>query len=140
MLINELNHRVKNTLATVQSIASQSLRNTADPTQAHFNFEARLLALSRTHNVLTRENWESAAILEIVSDTIEPYAQGPAGARFKIEGPALRLTADVVLPLSMALHELCTNAVKHGALSSQSGNVAITWQVSKLTASFDYVG
>ena len=131
MLINELNHRVKNTLATVQSIASQSLRNTADPTQAHFNFEARLLALSRTHNVLTREKWESAAILEIVSDTIEPYAQGPAGARFKIEGPALRLTADVVLPLSMALHELCTNAVKHGALSSQSGNVAITWRVSE---------
>ena len=69
MLINELNHRVKNTLATVQSIASQSLRNTADPTQAHFNFEARLLALSRTHNVLTREKWESAAILEIVSQS-----------------------------------------------------------------------
>jgi len=67
----------------------------------------------------------------IVSDTIELYAQGPAGARFKIEGPALRLTADVVLPLSMALHELCTNAVKHGALSSQSGNVAITWRVSE---------
>ena len=129
MLIDELNHRVKNTLTTVQSVASQSFRDAVDAEQAKQDFEARLLALSRTHDVLTRERWESASILDVVSGVIEPYAHGAEGARFRIEGPALRLPPGIVLPLSMALHELCTNAVKHGALSTRAGQVAITWEV-----------
>jgi two-component sensor histidine kinase len=131
LLINELNHRVKNTLATVQSVAAQSFRNAADVSQAQQNFEGRLLALSRTHDVLTREKWDSASILDIVAETIAPYTQGASRSRFRIEGPALRLPATIVLPLSMGLHELCTNAVKHGALSNQSGQVGITWDVSR---------
>jgi two-component sensor histidine kinase len=131
LLINELNHRVKNTLATVQSVAAQSLKNSADPEQARASFEARLLALSRTHDVLTRENWESASILEMVAEAIAPFSHGEAAGRFRIEGPALRLPPGVVLPISMALHELCTNAAKYGALSNDGGRVEIKWEATR---------
>ena len=130
LLINELNHRVKNTLATVQSIAMQSLRNSETPDKAHENFEARLLALASTHDLLTRENWEGASILEVIAQAIAPHSQtGPEG-RFTIEGPTLRLPPSIILPFSMALHELCTNAAKYGALSNETGQVAIRWNVT----------
>lgn len=128
LLINELNHRVKNTLATVQSIAAQAFRRVLDP-EVRSNFEARLIALAKTHDILTRESWESASVLDVVSDAIQPYADGGATPRFRVEGAAIRLPPGIVLPLSMALHELCTNAVKHGALSGPSGTVTITWTV-----------
>ncbi len=127
LLINELNHRVKNTLATVQSIASQSLR-APDAEQGREAFEARLFALARTHDVLTRENWESASLHEIVLEASRPY-QHDGAERFRIEGPSLRIPPGMALPLSMCLHELLTNAVKYGALSSGAGQVAITWSL-----------
>jgi PAS domain S-box-containing protein len=125
LLINELNHRVKNTLATVQSIASQSLRSN-DPAQGREAFEARLLALSRTHDVLTREAWSSASLREVIAEVIRPYQQD-GESRFRIEGPALRVPPSMALPISMCLHELLTNAVKYGALSAEAGQVAVTW-------------
>ena len=128
LLINELNHRVKNTLATVQSIVAQSFRNSRSAQEAHESFQARLMALSRTHDILTRENWRSASLHEIVSETIAPYSEG--ANRFSIHGPELRLKPGTVVPLSMALHELCTNAVKYGALSNEIGRIAIHWQVT----------
>jgi PAS domain S-box-containing protein len=129
LLVNELNHRVKNTLATVQSIAAQSFRGGVTSSQAREAFEARLLALSRAHDVLTRENWESAELQKIVEGAVSPYA-GPDGAgRFEIQGPQIRLQPQAALALAMAVQELATNALKYGALSVDTGRVLIKWRV-----------
>ncbi|WP_082502547.1 HWE histidine kinase domain-containing protein [Methylobacterium sp. Leaf100] len=134
LLIHELNHRVKNTLATVQSIAGQSLRRLEgeDAAAARAAFEARLLALARVHDVLTRESWEGAELATVVADAIAPLdAYGPNGdpqsSRFRVTGPPLRLPPRFALSIAMALHELGTNAVKYGALSREGGRVAIAW-------------
>ena len=128
LLINELNHRVKNTLATVQSIAVQTLRSSASDREARAAFEARLLALSKVHNILTRENWEGAALSDIVAEVLAPY-KSDHRARFHIDGPDVRLHPRMALPLAMALHELATNATKYGALSNDSGVVSIAWGI-----------
>jgi two-component sensor histidine kinase len=128
LLINELNHRVKNTLATVQSIVSQTLRNASSSEQAQSDLESRLLALSRTHDVLTRENWEGASLGEIAAQAFEPYKNYGEG-RFHCHGPEVRLLPRMALALSMALHELATNAVKYGALSNAAGKLSLTWSV-----------
>jgi two-component sensor histidine kinase len=127
LLINELNHRVKNTLATVQSIAAQSFRDVAGD-QLQW-FEGRLLALSNAYDVLTRENWESATIRELLATVIAPLS-GPDCGRFTVSGPDLRLSPRVALSLSMALHELCTNAAKYGALSNDTGTVQVRWSLA----------
>jgi PAS domain S-box-containing protein len=131
LLINELNHRVKNTLATVQSITSQTLRNAATAQDAKDALEGRLLALSRTHDVLTRENWESAELREIVEQAVEPY-RGQGEDRFHLEGAWVRLPPRMALALAMALQELATNAVKYGALSTATGTIRITWEIDDL--------
>jgi PAS domain S-box-containing protein len=125
LLIHELNHRVKNTLATVQSIAFQSLRNAATTDQARRDIEGRLIALSRAHDVLTREGWEGASLREIVAQAIEPF-RGLGQGRFTVEGEDLRLAPHRALALAMALQELATNAVKYGSLSTDGGQVTIT--------------
>lgn len=130
LLINELNHRVKNTLATVQSIAFQSLKRTRTVEHAQESFESRLMALSRVHDVLTQESWESADLRAIVHQAISPF-EGTGPQRFAISGRALRLPPRQVLPLSMAIHELLTNALKYGALSVPSGRVSISWDIPR---------
>ena len=127
LLINELNHRVKNTLATVQSIASQTLRHTGNPAEAIDKFSARLVSLGRTHNVLSDEKWESAQVRELVDGALAPYA-GRDGTRIHAVGPDLRLAPRSALTVAMALHELATNAAKYGALSRSDGKVDISWQ------------
>jgi PAS domain S-box-containing protein len=126
LLINELNHRVKNTLATVQSIAVQTLRSSASDREARAAFEARLLALSKVHNILTRENWEGVSLCDVVAEVLAPY-QSDHATRFHTDGPDVRLHPRMALPLAMALHELATNAAKYGALSNESGSVSIAW-------------
>ncbi len=128
LLINELNHRVKNTLATVQSISAQTLRNAETTTEAREAVEMRLLALSRAHDVLTRENWEGASLSEVVAQAVEPYRTG-SDDRLHVSGPDVRLTPRMALALAMALQELATNAVKYGALSNAKGMVHIAWTV-----------
>jgi PAS domain S-box-containing protein len=129
LLINELNHRVKNTLATVQSIASQSLRNAGSTAEAREAMEGRLFALSRAHDVLTRENWGGAFLHEVVQEAIAPF-QSEGQERFEIAGPEIRLPPRIALAIAMALQELGTNAVKYGALSNETGHVAVAWSTT----------
>lgn len=128
LLINELNHRVKNTLTTVQSIATQSLRNAHTTEEARAAVEGRLFALSRAHDVLTRENWDGAYLREVVQQAIESF-QSPGGHRFELSGPDVRLPPRIALAIAMAIQELGTNAVKYGSLSNATGSVAITWTI-----------
>ena len=130
LLINELNHRVKNTLATVQAIATQTLRSSATDREARDAFEARLLALSKVHNVLTRENWGAVSLAEIADEVLAPHS-GEEAARFRIGGPPVRLDPRMALPIAMGLHELATNAIKYGALSEPNGRVSIAWDVGR---------
>jgi PAS domain S-box-containing protein len=130
LLINELNHRVKNTLAIVQSLANQTFRDDHRDAATRLTFEGRLFALAAAHDVLTQENWEGAELREVVTGALAPYIQ--AGTeRFHIEGPDLRLPPRMALAIAMALHELATNAVKYGALSVPPGRVTIQWAISK---------
>lgn len=130
LLLNELNHRVKNTLATVQSIAARSFRGPQSGENARALFEARLMSLSRAHDVLTEENWQGANLDEIVGQAIMPYKGGDPN-RFQVKGPLVRLRAKMALSISMALHELATNAAKYGALSNGNGSVKITWHIER---------
>jgi PAS domain S-box-containing protein len=129
LLINELNHRVKNTLATVQSLAAQTFRGETQ-TRAFCQFESRLVALSSAHDVLTEENWEGADLRELIGRTISPICVNPQ--RVDISGPALRLRPKMALSLSMAFHELCTNAAKYGALVDGGGRIKIGWEVDEV--------
>lgn len=133
LLIHELNHRVKNTLATVQSIAMQSLRGLEGPeaAAARAAFEARLLALARVHDVLTKESWDGAELSAVVADAIRPLDGGSTTSRFTVNGPPLRLPPRLALSIAMALHELGTNAVKYGALSNDAGQISIEWAVRR---------
>jgi PAS domain S-box-containing protein len=126
LLINELNHRVKNTLATIQSLAHQTLREGLVTREARERLTERLLALSTAHNVLTRENWLGAKLGEIAREAVRPF-DDPPGQRIALHGPEVRLAPNAALALSMALHELATNAVKYGALSKARGHVAVRW-------------
>jgi two-component sensor histidine kinase len=127
LLVNELDHRVKNTLATIQSIARQTLTGVTD-LDGRRAFEGRLLALSQAHNVLTREHWGSARLHDIVANTFEPYGT-PADGTFRVHGPNIRLSPRAALALALALHELATNAAKYGALSVPDGRVGVRWKL-----------
>ncbi len=125
LLINELNHRVKNTLAIVQGIAWQSFRHSGAPRSAVESFEGRLAALAAAHDVLTRQSWEAAPIASIVAGAFAPHHAGDG--RLTAEGPALDLEPKAAVALSLAMHELATNAVKYGALSTDAGRVEVRW-------------
>ena len=130
LLINELNHRVKNTLASVQSIARQTLREGETTGAARERLLDRIMAMSVAHDILTRESWEGAAVHDIVSGAIQPFVS-PESPRIHVSGPAARLGPSAALALALALHELSTNAVKYGALSTSEGRVDIVWTPSE---------
>jgi PAS domain S-box-containing protein len=130
LLINELNHRVKNTLAAVQAIVAQGLRGAGVGSEVRDAIESRLLALSRSHDLLTREKWQSASLADLVALALEPYRSGDGQApRYSLQGPEIRLPPNPVLALGMAFHELATNAAKYGALSNEGGHVEVSWSV-----------
>lgn len=125
LMINELNHRVKNTLATVQSIAQQTARLAVDKTELTDKLLSRLMALSAAHDRLTQATWDWTPLADIVADQMK---LNDAAGRFSAEGPPVTAPPNVALSLSLALHELATNAMKYGALSGPDGHVAVTWR------------
>ena len=129
MLIDELNHRVKNTLQAVQSIVSQSLRNAVDMPAARESIEARIFALSRSHDLLMSEGWEGAGLLELVRTTFQPFADLNRKDRVVIAGDNIHLPPRATLALGIAFHELTMNAVKFGALSNESGSIMVAWTI-----------
>lgn len=126
LLLDELNHRVKNTLATVQSIAVQSLRSPAGPSGFREIFEARLLALSEAHNLLSNEAWRGADLATLAARELAPYG-GDDPTRIRLDGEPAWLSPSATVAFGMALHELAMNAARHGALSSPTGRVEVSW-------------
>ncbi|WP_293469250.1 HWE histidine kinase domain-containing protein [Phenylobacterium sp.] len=126
LLIRELNHRVKNTLASVQSIAHHTFKSTGDPAAFSEALEARLIALSQSHDVLTRNDWAGASVADIVAEQLSPYDHGPQPP-YTLEGPAVTLGPNRAVTLGMALGELATNAAKFGALAG-TGTVHVAWE------------
>ncbi|WP_375263012.1 sensor histidine kinase [Palleronia sp.] len=127
LLMNEMSHRVKNTLATVNAIATRTLRGAASLEEAEATLNARILALSRAQDALTRRSGEGAEIADVVTAAVQTHDDDRQ--RFRIDGPGLALNSRAALALSLALHELATNATKYGALSVDSGRVSIGWSV-----------
>jgi len=125
LLLDELNHRVKNTLATVQAIAQQTLRGSTTPETFAAAFEARLLALSQTHNALTDSQWAGAGLRQILAQELGPHGE----ERVILKGQDVHLPARVALSLGMVFHELATNAAKYGALST-AGRLTLSWSVT----------
>ncbi len=127
LLIDELNHRVKNTLATVQSLASQTARVAPTPSAFREGFEGRLIALSKAHDQLTVHHWENADLRDLLSGSLAPYTVA-GSERIVLRGEDIVLRPRAVLTLAMAFHELTTNAAKYGALSIPGGRIEIRWQ------------
>ncbi len=128
LLLNELNHRVKNTLATVQSVTDQTLRAAGVSGDIRNDLANRLIALSRSHNVLVDQNWAGADLQVLIRDGLCPHDRQPSP--FVVRGPAVRLHPSQAVPLSLALHELVTNALKYGALTLASGRVELSWNLA----------
>lgn len=130
MLIDELNHRVKNTLAAVNSIASQAFRNSSDLQVIRGAIESRLSSLSRAHDLLTLEKWESAGLHDVVKAAMEPFGIADGRSeRFRIVGTNVRFRPNAALALGIAFHELAMGAVKYGAFSNNVGSIEIAWTV-----------
>ncbi len=124
MAMGELKHRIKNILSTVTAIARQTFVNGEEERAAARTFDERLASLARAHDVLTSGNWEEADLRAVIDTALQPYSPD----RFQINGPAISVGAHTVTALTLAFHELATNAAKYGALSQDGGRVSINWQ------------
>jgi two-component sensor histidine kinase len=132
LILEELHHRLKNTLATVAAIVSQSLRNLQGVEHAQHAIEGRLLALGRAHDLLLQAKWTSADLGTVVRSAIEAF-DNPDESRFSVSGPDIRMTSGAVIAVAMTLNELCTNTTKFGALSVPEGRVDLVWTVDQQT-------
>ncbi|RYG95238.1 MAG: sensor histidine kinase [Alphaproteobacteria bacterium] len=137
VLQRELSHRMKNTLAMVQAVVSQSLRNATDIKLAGQMASARIDALARAQDMLTATNWSAADVETIVRTSVEPHQDKMD--RFDIYGPSMVLEAQPSMGLALAIHELATNATKYGALSTWDGKVEIRWVASGQDFTFVWI-
>ncbi len=135
LLIRELHHRVKNTLATVQAIVGSTARTATSIDSFHEAFVGRIKSLAHTHSVLTEATWQTASLRDLLASELMPYAETESETeaspdlRIRLDGPAVDLPSDIAVPIGMAIHELTTNAAKYGALSTGRGRIAIIWRV-----------
>ncbi|MCJ2043656.1 PAS domain-containing protein [Methylobacterium sp. J-078] len=133
LLIRELHHRVKNTLATVQAIVGSTARTASSIESFYEAFVGRIMSLAHTHSVLTEDTWQTASLRNLLVNELKPYAEGAldgeGDARIQLAGPSVDLSSELAVPIGMAIHELTTNAAKYGALSTRDGRVAITWDL-----------
>jgi two-component sensor histidine kinase len=130
LILEELHHRVKNTLATVSAIVSQSLRNVQGVDHAQQAIEGRLLALGRAHDLLLQTKWSSADLGAVVRSAIEAF-EDRNETRFSVSGPDIQINSGAVIAIAMTLNELCTNATKYGALSLPKGRVDLGWTIDR---------
>ena len=128
LLIRELHHRVKNTLATVQAIVSSTARTASSIDEFYQGFVGRIVSLAHTHNLLTEDDWQKAPLDQLLRNELGPYDDG-MDRRVRLDGPPVELPSEAAVPIGMAVHELTTNAAKHGALSRSGGRVNVTWTV-----------
>ena len=128
LILDELHHRIKNTLATVSAIASQSLRTATSIEHGRQAIEGRLVALGRVHDLLMQVSWASTSLVQTIRGATEPYDNQGVG-RFSISGPDVGITSGAVIALAMTFNELCTNTTKFGSLSVPGGHVEITWTI-----------
>jgi two-component sensor histidine kinase len=132
LIVGELHHRIKNTLATVSAIASQSFRAAPSIDHGQKAMEGRLLALGRAHDLLMQVSWSNASLTHTLISATEPYdSQG--AMRFHFNGPDIRIASGAVIALAMTFNELCTNTTKFGALSTPAGRVEVTWTIDVAT-------
>jgi len=129
LLLAEVDHRAKNTLATVQSITAQTLRHVSDPSAFAETFVARIHALSRAHELLTASAWEGADLMEVIRRTVRVHLPDDEQDRVSLSGPSIRLGPNASVTVNMAFHELATNAAKYGALSAATGRVEVRWSL-----------
>ncbi|MDF3060470.1 MAG: hypothetical protein K0S06_579 [Microvirga sp.] len=127
LLIRELHHRVKNTLATVQAIVGSTARTSSTIDDFYRAFVGRIVSLARTHSLLTEDEWQTVPLRKLLADELRPYDEG--GRRILLQGPDIELRSDQAVPIGMAIHELTTNAAKYGALSRREGRVEVGWSV-----------
>jgi two-component sensor histidine kinase/FixJ family two-component response regulator len=132
LILDELHHRIKNTLATVSAIASQSLRTATSIEHGQHAIENRLIALGRAHDLLMQVSWANASLVNTVRGATEPY-DGQGAGRFSIDGPDIGITSGAVIALAMTFNELCTNTTKFGALSVPAGRIEIAWTIDQQT-------
>lgn len=132
LILEEMHHRIKNTLSTVSAIASQSLRNATSIDHAQQAIEGRLVALGRAHDLLMQVSWANAGLMSTVRGATEPYDAEGSG-RFSIHGPDIAITSGAVIALAMTFNELCTNTTKFGALTLPDGRIDIGWTVDEAT-------
>jgi two-component sensor histidine kinase len=132
LILEELHHRIKNTLATVSAVASQSIRTATSLEHAQQAIEGRLIALGRAHDLLMQVSWANSSMAHTVRGATEPYDSKGAG-RFSIEGPDIGITSGAVIAFAMTFNELCTNTTKFGALSEPDGRVEISWKINDET-------
>jgi two-component sensor histidine kinase len=132
LILDELHHRIKNTLATVSAIASQSLRTATSIEHGKQAIEGRLIALGRAHDLLMQVSWASTSLMHTIRGATEPYDSEGLG-HFSISGPDIGITSGAVIALAMTLNELCTNTTKFGALSVPTGRVAVVWTIDEET-------
>ena len=144
LLIRELHHRVKNTLATVQAIVGSTARTASSIDSFYEAFVGRIKSLAHTHAVLTEATWQTADLRTLLLSELRPYAEAAAGhgaapgqdepaasldGRIVLDGPETALPSEIAVPIGMAIHELTTNAAKYGALSNRRGRIAVSWAV-----------
>jgi two-component sensor histidine kinase/CheY-like chemotaxis protein len=130
LILEELHHRIKNTLATVSAIASQSLRTATSIEHGQHAIEGRLVALGRAHDLLLQVRWANADLANTIRAATEPYESEDTG-RIVISGPDIKIASGAVIALAMTLNELCTNTTKFGALSVPAGSIDIAWKIEE---------